>query len=277
MTVTICTFGAVLMTVRSMKMRSEQRKLLAVVAGAAVAALLASGAGYVVLTSGDPASPAGPELSVRPASIVPSGAAPISAAPSAVAPPPTAGVTTGPPRATKPAPVITTTKSAPDAGPAIIRWIRKFTPTGGGQGGLSNIYTLFMQRDCAAGAFNCWHGQVYTIFKELVVAHRGQRPTSVDSGEPLAAGCPEITGLQPDHGPRSGGYTVTVSGRNLPPELDLLWRDINVTVTVRRAAAGAATMTVPAAGPEASPDVVIAIADAPSLDPHNLTTFRYDD
>lgn len=217
-------------------------------------------------------------------------------------------------------------------GSVLIRWLRRYTPAGGGQGDLSYAYVAFMQRDCAdvlyvarnksteegftpleepyrtlyegaaaaclAGldgvsemwdvamarfaevdvdALDCWDQEVYTVFEALVEAHRRGQRAVFASDKTLPRSCPELTGLDPDHGSRSGGYTVTVHGRNLPESLALVWLDDGTVVIAERQSDGTMTAVVPTADDGVGPDILVRIVDAPRLDAPLYANFRYDD
>ncbi|MDG4824998.1 IPT/TIG domain-containing protein [Asanoa sp. WMMD1127] len=218
-------------------------------------------------------------------------------------------------------------------GSVLIRWLRKFTPAGGGDLDLSYVYAAFMQRDCAdvlfvaqktaeegfvpleepyrtlyegagaaclagldgvsemwdvamarfpevdVNALDCWNQQVYTVFQALVEAHRAGQRAVFRSDATLPGNCPELTGLDPDHGPRSGGYTVLVHGRNLPEFLPLYWWDANQEVIAERQPDGTMTVVVPPAAEEteSGKDGVVKISGAPRIDAPLYANFRYDD
>jgi hypothetical protein len=125
-------------------------------------------------------------------------------------------------------------------------------------------------------SLDCWTRGIYAIWATLVEAHRvDQRVTFSRGSEPAATTCPELTGLVPDHGPRAGGYRVIVTGRNLPPALDLRWLGADVVVTATRGPDGVMTVVVPPAGPVL--DVGVKISSAPRIEAPIYTNFRYDD
>ncbi len=123
---------------------------------------------------------------------------------------------------------------------------------------------------------SCWDGEVYTIFKTLVQAYQVD-PTGTferKSGTPKS-GCPELGALNPDHGPRSGGYSVEVTGRNLPSTLVLYWFDTQQEVVARVAANGKLTVVVPAAKTGHPAWITIKISGAYRTE-QVYTSFHYD-
>jgi hypothetical protein len=106
---------------------------------ATIVVLALSGVGTYALLSDDASPGAAPlgTASALEASPAGPGAALASSVGSAPIPKNSAGRTTAPSAPTK------------AGGSALVRWIRKFTPIGGGHGALQDVYNAFMYRDCA--------------------------------------------------------------------------------------------------------------------------------
>jgi hypothetical protein len=126
-------------------------------------------------------------------------------------------------------------------------------------------------------ALACWDREVYGVWRKLVEAYRADPRTTFSRGPAAGTGgCPELTGFEPDHGARDGGYSITVAGRNLPPRLDLIWLESDLTVPAVRRRDGRMALTVPRAKSNLSTDVLVMIAGAPRI-ADAIVTFRYDD
>jgi hypothetical protein len=123
--------------------------------------------------------------------------------------------------------------------------------------------------------FACWDREVYTILAALVRAHRDNPDAKLVRGQGRA-GCPEIEALIPDHGPRAGGYPVQVTGRNLPPTLDLAWYDQTVTARRVRGSGGRMTLVVPAARSGQVSNFIVSIVGAYRIE-GVMVNFRFDD
>ena len=270
---------------------------------AVIAVLALSGVGAHALLSDD-APPGAAPLGTAPAP-----EASLAASASSMGSAPSAGTSAGRTTASS---ARTPTPTKP-AGSALVRWIRKFAPIGGGHGSLQDVYNAFMYRDCAdalaiarapasgdydsveephrtlyEGAaaaclavldgraehwqtaidkfpavdlanLDCWHLEVYTVFRELVEAGRANLRVTVDSGSPAGSRCPELIRLEPDRGSRHGGYPVTVVGRNFPPTLDLFWMELGVTVRATRVSDTLMTMVIPDASSAAIPSDEITV------------------
>jgi hypothetical protein len=108
-------------------------------------------------------------------------------------------------------------------------------------------------------------------------AYRANLEVVSARGPTVSGGCPEVTELVPDHGPRTGGYEVVVVGHNLPDELTLSWSvGDNVNVTAVRGRDGQLRMIVPPAGDETSSGALVRIVDAPRIDASVSTFFVWD-
>jgi hypothetical protein len=300
-----------------MRSTFRDRNTLFVVLAAGTAVLMLSGVGGYLLLSGDapPVDAPAPEAGSSAASVAEPSAG-LAASPTG----PTRRTTTPPTRTP------TTTKAQ---GSVLIRWIRKFTPAGGGGDWLEGAYAAFINRDCngalssardpgseehkavpepyrtlyegAAAAclavldgrkelwpvaldnlprvdttdLGCWHLEVYTVYQALVEAGRANQRTTVAGDSAAASDCPELLGLDPDHGSRNGGYSVAVIGRNFPPTLELRWDGPDVIVTARRVSDTQMTVVVPTDRTEDSAQV--RIEGAPRVRGPFQTTFHYDD
>jgi hypothetical protein len=126
-------------------------------------------------------------------------------------------------------------------------------------------------------ALSCWEREVHAVYKELIEAHRRNQKIRLADESRGSSGCPQLTRLDPDHGPRSGGYPVTVVGRNLPAVLDLFWRDLGIDVRARRGADGKMTVVVPTAGPDSESYIIVSIAGSPRIEAPLYASFQYDD
>jgi hypothetical protein len=293
----------------------DQRRRLSIIAATAAAmALVLAGVGYAVLT--DNAAPLDQSRAERSPSVLP---------PPTGGPPSASASNKGPPASSRSRPPTT----ARPPGSALVRWIRKFTPAGGGD---RDAYNSFMQHDCEATliaardssdedgvqllpepyrslyegaaaaclaglegrselwsiamsrfpavdptALDCWEREVHMVYKALIDAHRASQRIVLAEDSSYSAGCPEVTGLDPDHGPRTGGYAITVIGRNLPPVLDLDWSGLDLTIRALRGADGGMTMIAPAVGPDVDPYHPVRIYGAPRIQAPLGAEFRYDD
>ena len=130
-----------------------------------------------------------------------------------------------------------------------------------------------------SAALSCWDREVFVVYKALVDAHRANQRAVLAGDSHYASGCPELTGLQPDHGPRAGGYRVAVTGRNLlPPTLELYWGEFGVDAEARRESDGTMTVLVPnGEGAKTYPSITLRISEAPRLDAPLYAELRYDD
>ena len=129
--------------------------------------------------------------------------------------------------------------------------------------------------DVDPAALSCWEREVHAVYEDLIEAHRRNATILLADQTRGSSECPQLLGLEPDHGPRSGGYPVTVVGRNLPEVLDLFWGDLGVDVQARRGADGTMTVMVPEAEPDVE-SVLVAIAAAPRLDAPFYAWFHYE-
>jgi len=144
--------------------------------------------------------------------------------------------------------------------------------------GRSGLWRTAVERFEAVGpaSLSCWDHEVYRILKAIVEAHRANPAGKLEKrqGSPHTD-CPELTALVPDHGPRDGGYTVEVTGRNLPATLDLYWFGPDQITTGRIESDGRMMVVVPAAAPGQPADMSVKIANA-----YRMATvyadFRYD-
>jgi hypothetical protein len=148
-----------------------------------------------------------------------------------------------------------------------------------GLDGRSELWDTALERFPAVdtAALDCWTLEVYAVFDQLVDAHRANRRAELSSSSTHSSGCPELTGIDPDHGPRSGGYAITVEGRNLPPFLTLFWLVPGVEVVAELQTDGTMTVIVPAVDADEDPSVMIKISDAPRIDAPLYAYFTYDD
>jgi hypothetical protein len=211
---------------------------------------------------------------------------------------------------------------------ALVEWIKKFAPTGGGGGYEEAAYTWFMKGDCETtlsiarnrdgelgtmdeahrtlyegaaaaclagfhqrrdmwslalarhdkvdtSAMSCWHRSVYRIFTAMVQAYRNDPEVRFSkAGGGGRSECPQLSGLSPDHGPRSGGYQVRVDGSNLPKSMDLIFiGGEGVTVSARTTGGRLSFMMPPYEGSVTTVD--LKIADAPRIE-GVYATFVFD-
>jgi hypothetical protein len=124
---------------------------------------------------------------------------------------------------------------------------------------------------------DCWEREIHAIYRTLIEAHRAQQRIELSDEPAGTSGCPELIGFDPGHGSRSGGYSVTVVGRNLPPVLVLDWFELGVEVQTRRDENGRMTVVVPAAEPDEGSAVTVRISDAPRIEGPYHAVFEYDD
>jgi hypothetical protein len=148
-----------------------------------------------------------------------------------------------------------------------------------GLDGRSELWDTALERFPAVdtAALDCWNLEIYAIFHQLVGAHRANLRAEISGNSTRSSGCPELTGLDPDHGPRSGGYAITVHGHDLPPFLPLSWLELGVEVHAERRPDGTMTVIVPAVYADVDPSVRIMISDAPRIDAPLYAYFTYDD
>jgi hypothetical protein len=127
------------------------------------------------------------------------------------------------------------------------------------------------------GGLDCWELEVYAIFKELVRAHQANSGAVFVRGKKSRSSkCPQLTGLDPEHGSPAGGYPIVVEGRNLPPTLTLRWSaDVDSVLTARKGADGVMRLEVPPAESGQDALVVINIPNAPRIDAVYVN-FTYD-
>jgi hypothetical protein len=126
------------------------------------------------------------------------------------------------------------------------------------------------------GELSCWHLEVHAMLAELVRAHRDDPDAAFVSGKAAgSSSCPELTGLHPDHGPRAGGYTVEVTGRNLPATLGLYWFEHELVITAEKGDDGVMRVEVPKAIGKQNADETIKIDEAPRID-MVYASFTYD-
>jgi hypothetical protein len=124
---------------------------------------------------------------------------------------------------------------------------------------------------------NCWDREVYTVFKVIVQAHEKDPGTRFERGRaPAHSNCPELDALEPDHGPKAGGYTVRVTGRNLPATLKLYWFSAEREITARRGPDGVMTVVVPPPRAGSSSLAILKIVGAYRTE-QVYAKFRYDD
>ncbi len=126
-----------------------------------------------------------------------------------------------------------------------------------------------------ASGLSCWDREVYDMLSALVQAHQDNPTASFKRETGQSSTCPELGPLKPDHGSRSGGYTVEVTGRNLPAQLEFIWFGTTITTTARVDRRGKLMLLVPPAQPGQSPNTVIKIADAYRTEQVHAD-FRYD-
>jgi hypothetical protein len=83
--------------------------------------------------------------------------------------------------------------------------------------------------------FSCYDAAAYRLLTELVAQHRNNPDQEITVNTPssnsTSTSCPRIFDLIPDHGSLTGGYSVTVIGKNLPSSAVLHFggHDIDVT------------------------------------------------
>ncbi|MFF5296168.1 hypothetical protein [Paractinoplanes globisporus] len=110
---------------------------------------------------------------------------------------------------------------------------------------------------------DCWDRSVYAILHQLVTAHRADPDATFAVAKGTASACPQLAEWTfPRQGPRTGGYSIEIRGRNLPMTLELLWNYDRV-VTAKRAGPGRPMKVVVPAARSDDHDVTIKIANAP--------------
>ena len=80
----------------------------------------------------------------------------------------------------------------------------------------------------AAGPLGCPESDVYRLLNDLLEAHRQDPTATIErkvGGRVDASTCPRIVAVTPNHGPRSGGQRVTVTGVNLPDRVYIYFGD----------------------------------------------------
>jgi hypothetical protein len=124
-------------------------------------------------------------------------------------------------------------------------------------------------------AMSCWHRSVYRIFTAIVKAYRDDPEARFSkAGGGGRSECPQLSGLSPDHGSRSGGYRVEVKGSNLPKSMNLIFitgEDITVSA---KTTDGRLSFTMPQYEGSAT-TVDLKIADAPRIE-GVYATFVFD-
>ncbi|GAA0943779.1 IPT/TIG domain-containing protein [Virgisporangium aurantiacum] len=122
---------------------------------------------------------------------------------------------------------------------------------------------------------SCWHRSVYRIFTALVEAYRDDPEVRFSrTGGSGRSECPQLSGLSPDHGSRSGGYQVEVEGSNLPRSMNLIFvtgEDITVSASTT---GGRLSFTMPRYEGSVT-SVTLKIADAPRIE-GVYATFVFD-
>jgi hypothetical protein len=120
---------------------------------------------------------------------------------------------------------------------------------------------------------SCWEQVIYEITSALIGAYTSDPGTEFQrSSETGFSPCPDLTGLEPSHGPQSGGYEIRIYGENLPESLPLLFGE--TVVNAVRQSDGSAIVTVPAGNYPGNE--LILISDAPSRGAARILTFTYD-
>lgn len=207
----------------------------------------------------------------------------------------------------------------------LIRWIRQFTPLGGGGSDQEALYFMIMRGECASAHelatrpgdgslspparnlhaavasaclaafeghveswedaasrlstiegsnFSCWEQELHEIATRLVEAHAVQPEATFErSGGEGESSCPFISSIDPASGPIAGGYTVRVTGHNLPASLSIYFGQTQVDAVLQ--GDGSSSVLVPEAaypGP-----ALIHIAGAPGRGVGGDVAFTYVD
>jgi hypothetical protein len=98
-----------------------------------------------------------------------------------------------------------------------------------------------------AAALDCWFGDVNEFLQGAVSAYQSNSGTRFERGAPLASRCPRLLTVSPTHGPRNGGYSVLITGANLPQSLEIAFYGDHPSVTATRTADGQMTFVMPPA------------------------------